>query len=59
MSDPHRPIDDLVMLVARLSRQVRKYDPTNEVAKKAMDYLKRKDLANAILRELEQPSYKD
>lgn len=40
------------MLVARLVQQVRKHDPSNEVAEKAMDYLRRKDLAGSVLREI-------
>lgn len=44
-------IADLAMLVSRLVQQVRKYDPTNDVAEKAMNYLRRKDLTGSILRE--------
>lgn len=44
-------ITDLAMLVARLVQQVRKHDVTNDVAEKAMDYLRRKDLVGSILRE--------
>lgn len=43
-------IADLGMLLARLVQQVRKHDPQNDVADKAMDYLRRKDLAGSILR---------
>ena len=46
-------IADLVMLVARLIHQVRKHEPDNDVAEKAMDYLRRKDLVGAVLREIE------
>ncbi len=46
-------IGDLGMLVARLVRQVRKHDPKNDVAEKAMDYLRRKDLTGSVLREIE------
>jgi hypothetical protein len=45
-------IADLGMLVARLVQQVRKHDPENDVATKAMDYLRRKDLQGSILREM-------
>jgi len=46
-------ISDLAMLVARLVQQVRKHDAENDVASKAMDYLRRKELAPSmsILRE--------
>lgn len=47
-------VADLGMLVARLVRQVRKHDPENDVAKKAMDYLRRKGFQFAILREFEE-----
>lgn len=51
-SDDREPkVGDLVMLVSRLVQQVKKHDPENDVAKKAMDYLKRKDLMPSILRE--------
>lgn len=51
--EKRRPtIGDLAMLVARLVQQVRKHDPSNEVAEKAMDYLRRKDLAGSVLREI-------
>lgn len=43
-------VSNLVMLVGRLVHQVRKYDETNDVAEKAMDYLRRKDLMPSILR---------
>jgi hypothetical protein len=39
------------MLVSRLVQQVRKHDPTNDVADMAMDYLRRKDMTGSILRE--------
>lgn len=47
-------VADLGMLVARLVRQVRKHDPENDVAKKAMDYLRRKEFQFSILREFEE-----
>lgn len=46
-------IGDLAMLVARLVRQIRNHDPSNDVAVKAVDYLRRKDLASSVLREIE------
>lgn len=52
MPEKEQPtIADLAMLVSRLVQQVRKHDPTNDVAEKAMDYLRRKDLTGSILRE--------
>ena len=45
-------IADLAMLVARLVRQVRQFDATNPLADKAMDYLRRKNLCSAILRDI-------
>lgn len=45
-------VSDLAMLIARLVRQVRKNDPDNPVAAKAMDYLRRHDLRGSILREV-------
>lgn len=47
-------IADLAMLVARLIRQVRKHDAGNEVAEKAMGYLRRHDLQGSILRKFTQ-----
>ena len=47
-------VGDLAMLVARLIQQVRHQDPQNDVAEKAMDYLRRKDLRGSVLREIEQ-----
>lgn len=44
-------VADLAMLVSRLVQQVRKHEPDNDVAEKAMDYLRRKDLTGSILRE--------
>ena len=40
------------MLVARLVQQVRRFDASNDVAEKAMDYLRRKNIAGAVLREI-------
>jgi hypothetical protein len=45
-------IADLCMLVARLVQQVRRFDPTNNVAEKAMDYMRRKELGPSVLREI-------
>lgn len=47
-------VADLGMLVARLVQQVRKHDPENDVAKKSMDYLRRKEFQFSILREVEE-----
>ncbi len=44
-------IADLSMLVARLVQQIRRHEPKNNIAEKAMDYLRRKDLCGSILRE--------
>ena len=46
-------ISDLAMLVARLVRKVRHHDPECKVAEQAMGYLRRKDLAGSVLREIE------
>lgn len=46
-------VSDLVMLVSRLVQQVRNHDETNDVAEKAMDYLRRKDLILSIIRGIE------
>jgi hypothetical protein len=51
MGSPEPCIGDLVMLIARLVHQVRNHDPDNDVADKAMDYLRRHDLERPILRE--------
>lgn len=40
------------MLVARLVQVVRRHDQNNDVAEKAMDYLRRSDLAGSVLREI-------
>jgi len=37
-------LDDLAMLVKRLVRQLRKHNDSDDVADKAMDYLKRNNL---------------
>lgn len=50
MSDKH--VSNLVMLVARLVQQVKRFDSDNDVAKKALDYLQREDLTPSILREM-------
>lgn len=53
MSEKTEPtIGDLAMLVARLVQQVRRFDASNDVAEKAMDYLRRKNIAGAVLREI-------
>jgi hypothetical protein len=41
---------NLSILVARLVQQVRKHDVNNDVANKAMDYIKRANLDGSILR---------
>ena len=43
-------ISDLCMLVARLARQLLRVDPNNDVATKAIDYLRRKSLGPKVLR---------
>lgn len=43
-------VSNLVILIARLVQQVRNNDPENDVATKAMDYLKRADLQPSMLR---------
>lgn len=50
--DSKPKVGDLAMLVARLVHQVRIHDANNDVAAKAMDYLRRKDLAGSVLREM-------
>jgi hypothetical protein len=45
-------IGDLAMLVARLVHQVRRFDADNPTAAAAMDYLRRKDIAGSVLREI-------
>ena len=45
--------EDLAMLVRRLINRVWKYDPKDEVATKAFDYLQRKGLAGSPLREVD------
>lgn len=47
-------IADLAMLVGRLVHQLGKHEPDNPVLQKAMDYLRRKDLAGSVLREIEK-----
>lgn len=47
-------VTNLVMLVARLVAQVRKYDSENITAEKAMDYLRRANLQPSILRGVTQ-----
>lgn len=44
---------DLAMLVRRLVNRVWKYNPQDEVAAKAFDYLERKGLTGSPLREVE------
>jgi transposase-like protein len=51
---PEPTIGDLAMLVARLVRQVRRLEPDNDVAEKAMCYLRRHNLQGSILRETNQ-----
>lgn len=43
-------VSNLAMLIGRLVQQVRNKDPENDVATKAMDYLKRADLQPSMLR---------
>lgn len=45
-------VDDLAQLVTRLVRQLRKADPDNELAEKALDYLKGKKLCGSSLRDV-------
>lgn len=47
-------VANLVLLVGRLVRQVRRTDPTNDVAEKAMDYLRRSDLMPSITRGVDE-----
>lgn len=49
--NPDAMIVNMGMLIARLVRQVRRFDPNNSVAEQAMGYLRRVDLAPSILRE--------
>ncbi len=50
MTTDAQHVANLVILVGRLVRQVRKSDPSNDVAEKAMDYLRRSDLTPSITR---------
>jgi hypothetical protein len=45
-----RQVDDLAMLVRGLVHDLQKLNPDSSRAKKAMDYLKRKNLTGSILR---------
>jgi hypothetical protein len=49
-ADLQRNVGDLAILVARLVRELRKAAPTNDLADKAMDYLKREGLCGSPLR---------
>jgi hypothetical protein len=52
MTNDNEPkIGDLVMLIGRLIHQLNKFEPENPITAKAMDYLRRKNLSSAILRE--------
>lgn len=46
-----READDLVALVQRLARALRKAAPDNELPEKALDYLRRKNLQGSPLRD--------
>lgn len=46
-----RVTEDLVALVCRLADSLRKAAPDNDLPKKALDYLKRKDLLGSPLRD--------
>ena len=48
-------VDDLVALVARLARSLRKAAPADALADRAMDYLRRKGLNPSPLRTTEPP----
>jgi hypothetical protein len=54
MSTSAQQVGNLAVLVARLVKQVRKHDPLNDVAAKAMDYLRREELDGSILRGIKQ-----
>jgi hypothetical protein len=54
MSTSAQQVGNLAVLVIRLVRQVRKHDPLNDVAAKAMDYLRREELDGSILRGIKQ-----
>lgn len=45
-------VDDLAQLVTRLARQLRKANPDNELAEKALDYLNGKKLCGSSLRDV-------
>ena len=53
----HRQVDsnierlDLATLIRLLIRKVRKTDPDDETARKAMDYLTRHNLQGSVLRD--------
>lgn len=51
MSKPEPTIGNIAMLVGRLVQQVRRLEPNNPVADKAMDYLRRCDLTPSLIRE--------
>lgn len=46
-----RESDELAALVRRLAHSLRKASPDNELADKALDYLKRNGLTGSILRD--------
>lgn len=47
-----RHVANLVMLVSRLVHQIRRHETNNDVAEKAMNYLRRKDLLPSIVRDV-------
>lgn len=50
-----RVADDLIALVQRLARALRKAAPDNYLSGKALDYLRRKNLQGSMLRDAEAP----
>lgn len=52
IAELEREADDLVALVQRLARDLRKAAPDNGLPEKAMDYLRRKGLQGSPLRGL-------
>lgn len=47
---PAASVDDMAALIRRLVRDLRKVAPGNDLAEKALDYLRRHGLAGDILR---------
>lgn len=50
-----RDADDLVALVQRLARALRKAKPDSDLPEKALDYLRRKNLQGSPLRDADAP----